>query len=291
MATLNRFLQQGSHFTPPPALTPPRPFRLRGMRRELRDTFTLELDPSDGSSVTPFSAGQFNMLYLFGIGEAAISISGDPLKGSPLVHTVRAVGAVSRALCALKRGAMVGVRGPFGAFWPVAESEGKDIVLIAGGIGLAPIRPALYHIVARRKRYGRVALLVGARSPEELLYAREVERWRGRFDLEVLPTVDRAARDWRGDVGVVTTLIPRATFDPARTVAFVCGPEVMMRFAATALVDRGLAAESIYLSMERNMKCAVGLCGHCQFGAAFICKDGPVFPYSHLEPLLRIREL
>jgi NAD(P)H-flavin reductase len=269
----------------------PRIFRLRRRRRELRDAWTLELDPADGASALPFSAGQFTMVYLFGIGEVPLSISGNPLRASPLVHTLRAVGPVTRALCALKRGAAVGVRGPFGSPWPVGSCEGKDLVLIAGGMGLAPIRPALYHILGRRKKYGRVVLLVGARSPEELLFERELETWRGRFDLEVRATVDSAGDDWRGEVGVVTTLIPRASFDPARAVAFVCGPEVMMRFAVISLLERGLVPESIYLSMERNMKCAVGVCGHCQFGPTFVCKDGPVFAYPRIEPLLRIREV
>jgi NAD(P)H-flavin reductase len=261
------------------------------VRRELHDTWTLELDPADGSPVAPFSAGQFNMLYLFGIGEIPISVSGHPLRSGPLVHTIRAVGPVSRALCSLRRGGAVGVRGPFGSAWPLADSEGRDVILVAGGIGLAPIRPAVYHLLSRRKRYGRIILLAGARSPQGLLYARELERWRGRFDMVVLVTVDSASGDWHGDVGVVTTLIPRAPLDPARAVALVCGPEVMMRFATSALLGSGVAAENIYLSMERNMKCAVGVCGHCQFGPTFVCKDGPVFRYTHIEPFLRIREL
>jgi NAD(P)H-flavin reductase len=260
-------------------------------RRDLRDTRTLELEPADGSAPPVFSPGQFNMLYVFGIGEAPISISGHPIEGSALVHTIRAVGAVSQALVSLKRGAPVGVRGPFGTPWPVGETEGRDVVLVAGGIGLAPIRPALYHVLARRKKYGRVVLLVGARSPQDLLYARELERWRGRFDLEVRVTVDSATGDWRGDIGVVTALVPQVAFDPARAVAFLCGPEVMMRFAATALLARGVAAEDVYVSMERNMKCAVGVCGHCQLGPTFVCKDGPVFRYSRLEPFLRLREV
>jgi NAD(P)H-flavin reductase len=268
----------------------PRLFRVARARRELRDTWTLELSPADGSAVEPFSAGQFNMLYIFGIGEVPISLSGSPLLGASLVHTVRAVGAVSRALCASKPGAPVGVRGPFGTSWPITESEGRDLLLVAGGIGLAPLRPALYHVLAQRRKHGRVVLLVGGRSPEDLLFVREIERWRSRLDLDVQVTVDRATSDWRGEIGVVTRLIPRAAFDPARAVALVCGPEVMMRFAAAALLDRGLPSDSIYLSLERNMKCAVGVCGHCQLGPSFVCKDGPVFPYSRIAPFLGIRE-
>jgi NAD(P)H-flavin reductase len=276
---------------PDAALLVPRPFRVRRTRRELADVWTLELDPADRGTPLAFRPGQFNMLYVFGVGEVPISISGDPAKPAPLVHTLRAVGAVTRALSSLRKGDTLGVRGPFGSSWPLEESRGKDVVFVAGGVGLAPLRPAIYALLAERKRFGRVAVLVGSRSPEDILFAREMERWRGRFDLEVRVTVDRARPDWRGDVGVVPALVPRCTFDPARAVAFVCGPEVMMRFSAAELLARGVAPDSIFVSMERNMKCAVGVCGHCQFGPAFLCKDGPKFPWSRVESLLRIREV
>jgi NAD(P)H-flavin reductase len=259
--------------------------------RELADVWTLELEPADGRAPPAFRAGQFNMLYAFGIGEVPISVSGDPARPSPLVHTIRAIGPVTRAICALRKGQVLGVRGPFGSAWPVAESRGRDVVLVAGGLGLAPLRPALYAILAARQDFGRVALLVGARSPEEILFARELRRWRGRFDLKVRVTVDRAGPRWRGTVGVVTRLIPRVGFEAANAVALVCGPEVMMRFAAAELLERGVPAASIFVSMERNMKCAVGVCGHCQFGPEFVCKDGPKFPWSRVEALLRIREV
>ncbi len=268
----------------------PRLFRVGRNRRELRDTVTLELSPTEGMPLS-FSAGQFNMLYMFGIGEVPISCSGNPLDPAPLTHTVRAAGAATRAICALKRGQSVGVRGPFGAGWPLDRAEGKDVVLIAGGIGLAPLRPAVHQIIGHRERYGRVTLLVGARTPADLLYESQLKEWRGHFDLAVHVTVDAAANGWRSDVGVVTTLISRAGFDPTDTVAMVCGPEVMMRFCANELRARGVRAEDIYLSLERNMKCAIGVCGHCQFGPTFVCKDGPVFPLSRIERLFRIREV
>lgn len=268
----------------------PRLFQVRRVRPETYDTFTLELEPGDGAPPA-FAPGQFNMLYLFGVGEVAISISGDSSVPSPLTHTLRAVGAVTRGLCGLKPGDAVGVRGPFGNSWPMAEAEGHDVVLVAGGIGLAPLRPAVYHLLEHRGRYGRVVLLCGARSPKDLLFRRELERWRGRFDLEVTPTVDYAAGDWNGQVGVVTTLIARAGFDPSQTVAMTCGPEVMMRFTARELVRRGVDPANIHLSLERNMKCAVGFCGHCQYGSRFICKDGPVFRYGDVASLLEVREV
>jgi NAD(P)H-flavin reductase len=256
------------------------------------DTFTLELEPADGGDIPPFATGQFNMLYVFGVGEVPISISGDPAKRKPLVHTTRAVGTVSRAMRELKPTSVIGVRGPFGSHWPIEHAVKKDVVIVAGGIGLAPLRSVMYQVMAEREKYGKVVLLYGARTPADILYRRELEHWwAGRpqgspTDLEMYITVDHATGSWRGNVGVVTRLIPRAGFDPLNTVAMVCGPEVMMRFTALELEKRGVAAEHIYVSMERNMKCAVGLCGHCQYGPNFVCKDGPVFPYSQVQGLL-----
>ncbi len=261
--------------------------RVQRIRRETHDTWTLTLD-TGGPFV--FAPGQFNMLYVPGVGEVPISISGDPT-GGPLVHTIRAVGAVTRALCHLKPGDLVGVRGPYGTPWPVDRAEGLDVVIVAGGIGLAPLRPALYFLLKQREWYGRIVLLYGARSPQDLLYRRELERWRGRFDLVVEVTVDHADPSWRGHVGVVTRLIPGVSFDPWNTLALVCGPEIMMRFTVQALMDRRVPPENIYLSMERNMQCGVGLCGHCQFGPYFVCKDGPVFAYPRVAPFLGKREV
>ena len=260
--------------------------RVRARRRETHDTWTLAIDAEQR-----FRPGQFNMLYAFGFGEIPISISGDPAAPGALVHTVRAVGAISQALTRLKAGEAVGVRGPFGTAWPVGESRGSDVVVIAGGLGLAPLRPALYRLFAERRRYGRLALLYGTRSPDDVLYRRELERWRRRLDVTIEVTVDHAPLSWHGHVGVVTKLIGRASFDPARTVALVCGPEVMMRFAATALEAAGVLPERIHLSLERNMKCAVGQCGHCQLGPSLLCRDGAVMRYDQVRPLLTIREL
>lgn len=268
----------------------PLPYRVGRVRRETRDITTLELTPVDGQR-PEFQPGQFNMLYVFGIGEVAISVSGDPAAGGGYVHTVRDVGAVSGAIAKLHAGAMLGLRGPYGTPWPVAAVEGSDVVFVAGGLGLAPLRPAIYHVLSRRERYGRVVLLYGTRSPPDILFRQEVERWRRRLDVEVLVTVDRADAAWRGDVGVVPRLIGRAGFDPHGAVGMVCGPEVMMRFTANALHEAGLALDRIYVSMERNMKCAIGLCGHCQFGPDFVCKDGPVMRYDRIADILTIREI
>jgi NAD(P)H-flavin reductase len=269
----------------------PQPWCVRRLRWETEDTFTFELTSENGLTKFPFLPGQFNMLYVFGIGEVPISISGDPVKSERLVHTVRAVGAVTRAMGSVKRGAQLGVRGPFGSCWPVEQAAGKDILIVAGGIGLAPLRPVVYAVLAKRQMFGRVCLLYGTRTPVDILYIRELQKWGEREDLQTLVTVDRAGQDWTGNVGVVTTLIAKAQFDPGNTVAMVCGPEVMMRFTIRELQKRGMGVNDIYISMERNMKCAVGFCGHCQFGPTFICKDGPIFRYDRIQHLLAIREL
>ena len=266
------------------------PYRVQRVRKEIPGTLTLDLVAPDAGGFA-FAPGQFNMLYVWGVGEVPISISGDPARPQTLTHTIRAVGPVSEALCRLPRGATVGVRGPYGNHWPVEAAVGSDVVVAAGGIGLAPLRPVLYHLLAQRAGYGNVVLLYGARTPQDLLYTGELARWRGRFDLEVGVTVDKATDGWQGHVGTVTTLIPKAGFDPAHTVAFVCGPEIMMRFTIRELQSRGVPDERIYISMERNMKCAIGLCGHCQLGPFFICKDGPVFAYSAIKEWFGKREV
>lgn len=268
----------------------PRPYRVLRKRRETSDTITLALQPVEGSSPR-FAAGQFSMLYAPGVGEAPISISGDPSRLDVLVHTVRAVGTVTTALCRAKPRDLVGVRGPFGNGWPVAEAAGSDVVVAAGGIGLAPLRPVIYALLTHRERYGRIAILYGARTPRDLVFLRDLHRWRGRFDLEVETTVDSAPEGWWGNVGVLTTLIPHARFEPSSTVAFVCGPEIMMRFTARELEARGVEPENIFISMERNMKCGIGLCGHCQRGRIFVCKDGPVLRYDQVAPLMAVREV
>jgi len=269
----------------------PQPFRVARVQRETFDTFTLNLEGLKDNGGFKFAPGQFNMLYVFGVGEVPISISGDPTNGDILVHTTRVVGTVTTAMGKLKQDDIIGVRGPYGTHWPVEDARGKDVVIVAGGIGLAPLRPALYYLLEHRDKYNKVVLLYGTRTKEDILYRRELEQWRARFDLEVHVTVDRGTGNWRGNVGVVTTLIPKAPFDPENAIALVCGPEIMMRFTVLELLKRGLPEEIIYLSMERNMKCGIGLCGHCQFGPHFTCKDGPVFPYNRIKDLLEKREI
>lgn len=265
----------------------PRPMRVTSVIAETPGVFTLELDPGGDFAFAP---GQFNMLYQHGVGEVPISISGDPAVASRLVHTIRAVGRVTQPMATLAAGDIVGVRGPYGTPWPLDAVRGRDLLFIAGGLGLAPLRPAIVRALAQRGDYGRVTVLYGARTPAEMLYRGELERWRGRFDCRVEVTVDRAGRDWYGPVGVVTRLLDDVRID-ADDAVFVCGPEVMMRFVARELAHRGLGDQALWVSLERSMKCGVGLCGHCQLGGTFVCKDGPVYRYDRAAPLLATREL
>lgn len=271
----------------PAAPMTPRPFRVLRRTRETADTWTLELDPVAGE---PLDArpGQFTMLYAFGVGEVPISISGR--QGGRLVHTVRAVGAVSAAICAARPGSVVGVRGPFGNAWPLEAAAGSDLVVVGGGIGLAPLRGAIYAALDRRSSFAEAVVLSGSRTPGDLLFRREYDRWR-RGGLQVDVTVDSAEGGWRGKVGVVGELVASARFDPAAATCLLCGPEVMMRYTALALLDRGVPAERIHVSLERNMRCALGHCGHCQLGPTLICRDGPVYPYATAAALTAVREL
>jgi NAD(P)H-flavin reductase len=264
---------------------PPRMVTVKARRRETRDTVSLDFD----DPVASYEPGQFNMLYAFGQGEVPISISA--VNGRRVTHTVRDVGLVTRALTQLRAGALMGVRGPFGVGWPLEASRGRNIVVVAGGLGLAPLRSAIHTVLQRRADYERVVILYGARTPGDLLFAHEVERWRGRFDVDVHVTVDAAARGWRGEVGVVTKLFKRMSVEPDYSTAMVCGPEVMMRFATAGLVDGGIDPAHIWLSMERNMQCGAGVCGHCQLGPFLICRDGPVLSLSRLAPLMAVKEL
>jgi len=282
---------QGNSSTVIPQPMVPLPHRILKVRRETGDVFTIETQPEAEASGFPFAPGQFNMVYVFGVGEVPLSISGDPARTKTLTHTIREVGWVTRALQGMKKGDMIGVRGPFGTPWPLPEAAGNDVLVIAGGVGLAPLRPVIYQLLAEREKYGNISILYGARSPDDILYGKELEKWRGRFDIEVEVSVDSAQRGWMGNVGVVTQLIPKAISDPENTLAMICGPEIMMRFTITELQKQGMSDHGIYLTMERNMKCAIGFCGHCQFGPQFICKDGPVFRYDRIRNIFGKREI
>ncbi|HET6414045.1 MAG TPA: FAD/NAD(P)-binding protein [Anaeromyxobacter sp.] len=274
----------------PDALVP-RIHRVQKVTRETPDTFTLALAPDDGVERSHFRPGQFSMLWVFGVGELPISISGDPARDGLLEYTVRSVGQATHALVNRAIGDGIGVRGPLGVGWPMEAARGRDVILVAGGIGLAPLRPVVNEVLRNRDEYGRLVLLYGARSPRDLLYRRELAFWARQRDTQILVTVDYGGLNWHGHVGVVTTLFRFARLQPARSVAMVCGPEIMMRFVTRELEHQGLSRQSIHLSLERNMKCAVGFCGHCQLGPLFVCRDGPVFPYERIRSLMEKHEL
>ncbi len=246
-------------------------------------TYSLQIDDPDLRRRYRFRPGQFNMIYAFGVGEAAISISSDPANTDQLSHTVRQVGSVTRALARMQVGDRLGVRGPFGNGWPLDRCKGRDIVIVAGGIGLAPLRPLIYSVLASRERFGRVILVYGGRSPADLLFQSELETWRENPDFDLLISVDYAIAEWHGPVGVVTDLIKRLRLRPERTSVMVCGPRIMNRFVTWQILRLRVPEDQLFVSLERNMRCGVGRCGHCQYGPKFVCKDGPVFSYESIR--------
>lgn len=269
----------------------PRQFKIKKLTWETGggDIYTWELEPSDGKPFS-FKPGQFNMLYAHGQGEVPISICADSENG-PLIHTTRAVGGVTKGMAQLKEGDVIGVRGPFGSAWPVDNAKGKDVVIICGGMGLPPLRPVIYHILNHRDAFQNVYLLYGARTPLDIVYRSELEQWHHENKINVLMTVDKAEGQWQGNIGVVPQLLNQITLDTKNVCTMMCGPEVMMHFSHLALQKIGVAEEDIYVSMERNMKCAIGHCGHCQWGPHFICKDGPVFRFDQIRDLFAVHQL
>ena len=255
---------------------------VRDVRKETPDTFTLLFDLGGRQTPADFMPGQFNMLYVFGVGEVPISVASFRAE-KLLMHTVRSVGTVTSLLTRLSVGENVGVRGPFGRGWPVAEAEGKQLLIIAGGLGLPPLRPVIEEAIANPGRFAGAKVLYGARTPADLIYTHEYSKWQGADGCDLLLTVDRGTGDWRGNVGVVTTLFAKAGIDAGNAVAFICGPELMLKFSILELMKMGVPAERIFVSLERNMSCASGTCGHCQLGPLFICRDGPVFRYPRVK--------
>jgi len=253
-------------------------------------TYALRFDDAHDAAHYNCRPGQFNMLYLPGVGEIAISVSGRNAQGDWL-HTIRTAGNTTQTLARMGTKARLGVRGPYGTAWPLDEFHGADLVVLSGGIGLAPLRPAVEYLLAHRQQFGRLTLIYGARSPDSILYGRQFDDWNAR-GMQVQVTVDRATPDWKGNIGVVPLLFERLRpLVAAQSVVLTCGPEVMMRYAARSALERGLPPDQVYLSLERNMQCAVGLCGHCQLGPAFVCRDGPIFRYDRVSPFLAVEAL
>ena len=284
-------MTDGTTNAAPAAPMAPVPFRVRSRVVESPDSATLCLEPL-GEALRSPQPGEFMMLYAFGVGEAAISISGDPaVADGSITHTIRAVGAVSRALHDAEPGAVVGVRGPFGTTWGLSEAAGRDLVLVAGGVGLCPLRPAILGALAKRSRYGKVTLIVGARTRADFVFAAQLDKWAHEPQIELHRVVDAPTPGFSDEIGLVTAPLNRLSLNAARTTAFLCGPEPMLRFGAEALLAKGLAARDIRVSLERNMQCGIGWCGHCQLGPLLLCRDGPVVGYDVAGPLLRVKEL
>ncbi len=256
---------------------------------ETPDTKTFYFEVEKGLREKP-RPGQFTEIYIPGVGEAPVSVCeyGD---GKVFAQTIRSVGVLTEYLFKLEEGSKIGIRGPYGNGWPLEKLQGKDVLIVAGGIGLAPLRGVIKEIERNREKYGKLAILYGARTPDLLLYKYEFEEYRAIPDSELLLTVDHADEKWEGGVGVVTNLIPKARIEPQRTMALVCGPEIMMRFTVKALGEAGFKDNQIYLSLERRMKCGVGLCGHCQVGPYFVCRNGPVFPYWLIKKYFWVNEI
>lgn len=268
----------------------PKIYQIKSIENETDDVFTLTLLRQDAdSSPNDFLPGQFNMLYQFGFGEVAISISGDPANNKDLVHTIRAVGSITKSLQKLRVEDQIGIRGPFGRGWPL-DVKGCDVLVIAGGVGLAPLRSALYYLAANHLDYGKISVLYGARSPQEIVYAKDLSRFE-KQGIEVKITVDHADIHWNGRIGVVTSLIQKQLENPSNTLVLMCGPEIMLKIAVVELLRANVPHERMFLALERNMQCAEGFCGHCQYGPYFLCKDGPIFSYAELKDWFNIKEL
>lgn len=256
---------------------------------ETHDTKTFRLAFTDPRIKEQFSflPGQFNMLTVFGFGEAPISISSDHTHRDYFEHTIRKVGNVTKAMFRLKKGDSLFARGPYGKGWPLDLAEGKDILIIAGGIGLAPLRPLIYHCLRGRKKYGKVEVLYGARTPLDALFSRQWEEWNSVPGVAFRPTVDGIPPgvEWNHSVGLVTKLFETMDSLPGSTLAVMCGPEIMMKFAVQGLLEKGFHPKDIFLSLERRMNCGISKCGFCQIGSKFVCHDGPVFSYEELQNL------
>jgi NAD(P)H-flavin reductase/NAD-dependent dihydropyrimidine dehydrogenase PreA subunit len=258
------------------------------IRPETDDTYTLSVDDLP-AAVSQGAPGRFVMLELPGFSAVPISVS--RFRDGGIDLTIRAAGASTTAITSLRPGSQLALRGPLGRGWPMEEVEGRDVIVVAGGIGLAPLRPLIDHCLAVRSRVGAVRIFYGARSPTDLLFVDELDAWRDRTDVSVSVTVDRADAAWTGPVGFVTQLFDRERLDAAHSTAFLCGPEKMMSASWLALAGQGMMPERVYLSMERRMECGIGLCGHCQLGPHFVCKDGPVLSRRELGPALEMEGL
>ena len=275
-----------------PGLDPylPHPAKIIARTQESPTIFTLKTQfIDDQHRHVAFHPGQFNMVYLYGVGEVAISISSDPAKKTHLSHTIRAVGRVTKALQKLQTGDHIGIRGPYGQGWPLQEALGKNIVIVTGGLGCAPSVSVIKYILRRREQYGAINILQGVKHSDDHIFRKQYTLWQKNPSTTIHIAADQAGPKWPWGIGYVTDMIASLTLDPEKTIVMMCGPEMMMHAAINALIKKEIPEEAIYLSMERNMQCGIGHCGHCQYGGLFICKDGPVFAYPTIKALFSVK--
>lgn len=276
---------------PPSAFRVPQEAEVLERIQEAPTLFTLRLRFTDPEvqNAYRFDPGQFNMVYLYGAGEVPISIVSDPTDERILDHTIRVVGRVTRGLSQLQAGARVGIRGPFGRGWPLPEAEQRDVVVVTGGLGCAPVVSVINYIMRRRERFGRLNIVQGVKHSADFIWRERYDEWRRAPATRVLIAADAGEVLWPWHVGPVTGLFDQLEFDPARAMVMMCGPEGMMRVVVRHMVERGVAERDMWLSMERNMQCAIGYCGHCQYGGKFVCRDGPVFCYTDVKELFGVK--
>jgi len=266
---------------------------IRWVKKETRDTasYALRIRDKEVARAYRFRPGQFNMIHVPGIGEAAISISSAP-GDHDLLHTIRTAGDVTTVMSGLGPGVGVGLRGPFGVAWPLEETEDRDLLIIAGGVGIAPLRSVIRHIYrSQKRRQGRNIILYGAKTPKDVIFRDEFPRYRDMMEIHLAVDKSDPEEYWKGSVGLVTDLLDAVSFSPLNSTTFICGPEIMMAASVRRLLRRGVPGEKIFLSMERNMNCGTGICGHCMFGPKFVCRDGPVFRYTDIERFVPVKEV
>ena len=252
--------------------------------------FTLRLRFTDPElhNTYSFEPGQFNMVYLYGVGEVPISIVSDPEDEHLYDHTIRIVGRVTRGLAQLKQGDNVGIRGPFGRGWPLAQAQGRDVLIVTGGLGCAPVVSVINYVIKRRPRFGRLTIMQGVKHSDDLLWRERYRQWGELANTQVIVAADKGGQQWPWRIGRVIEMFNDIQLEPHQTIAMMCGPEGMMKAAVDRLLARGVAETMLFLSMERNMQCAIGHCGHCQYGGRFVCKDGPVFSFGQIKTLMGV---
>jgi len=257
------------------------------MRPETIDitTFRVTMDSSDGTGRFEYKSGQFAEVSVPGVGEAPISISSSPTRPEAIEFSIRRVGELTNALHELKPGDKIGIRGPFGNFFPLEEMEGRNLLIIGGGIGLAPLRSVILNVFDNRAKYGRIDIIYGARSPQDLVFTSEYEEWQKVENIRLHLTVDRGDENWKGNVGLVPTFLKELHPSPENTTSITCGPPIMIKFVIQALNEMGFPSEHIVTTLERRMKCGVGKCGRCNIGSKYVCLDGPVFTLKQLKEM------